>query len=318
MALDPLLAPTRPGPRFGRRRRDPLPSRPATSTPIPSRPRPNISEEVLAMNAHSLLRFLVAATMCCTLGACDLPRAPSDDAGRPDALWQAEVEAVALVAHADAAAAGGVADFDALRASRDAIEAALGAAPPDPAAADVTRAWSATRELADAVLSHRDAVLARVEPEAGFNARVPPILTRVDEVARMLSEREPSSAMQIYLLGRVQLLLLRTQQRAQAVRHGGVDALSAVDGLNRDLSILERTLAGLQEGNAELEIEAIVAPDASAVLGEARRLFGEARAAIDPLLSGTTELIEAREGADALPAAVDELRSALQRARVRR
>jgi hypothetical protein len=97
-----------------------------------------------------------------------------------------------------------------------------------------------------------------------------------------------------------------------------VDALSAVDGLNRDLSILERTLAGLQEGNAELEIEAIVAPDASAVLGEARRLFGEARAAIDPLLSGTTELIEAREGADALPAAVDELRSALQRARVRR
>jgi twitching motility protein PilJ len=272
------------------------------------------------MNAHPLPRFLVAAVLCCILGACDFPGAPSNDAAlRPDALWQAEVESVALVAHADAAAGGRVEDFDALRASRTSIEAALGAATSDPATADVARAWSATRELVDAVLSHRDAVLARVEPEISFSSSAGPIMARLDEVSRMLSERtQAGAAKQVYLLGRVQLLLQRIQQRAQAVRRGGADAMSAADGLARDVAILERTLAGLHEGNAELEIDAIAAPDARAVLGEARQLFGEARATIEPLLSGATELVEARDAADALPAAVAELRSALQRARLRR
>jgi len=267
------------------------------------------------MSADKRFKFAIALVMAFTLGACDLL---GGDKTR-DVLWQAEVEAVAMSAHADAAVEGNIEAFDSVRASRDAVEAALGTSASKPVPADVGSAWAEARSIADVVLSHQAVVLNMVAAEAEFSAAVPQMMARIDEVGRSVSEGEPrATPTQIYLLGRTQVLLERMQRRLGQVRAGGVDAISAADAFARDNTILERTLAGLQDGDAELAIEAIAAPQAHASLIEVRQLLTETQSKAEPLLTGIADMVEAREAADSLPGAVDALRSSLQHARVRR
>ena len=267
------------------------------------------------MRADKLFKFAITLAIPFTLGACDLL---GGDKTR-DVLWQAEVEAVALSVHADAATEGNLEAFDSLRASRDAVEAALGTSASKPVPADIAAAWLETRNLADVVLSHKEAVLTMVDAETEFGAAVPQLMVRVDEIGRTVSEGDSrATPSQIYLLGRTQVLMQRMHRHLVQVRAGNVAAISAADAYARDSTVLERTLAGLQDGDAELGMEAIAAPQAHASLIELRTLLTETQATAEPMLTVVADMVEAREAADSLPAAVDALRSSLQRARVRR
>lgn len=269
-----------------------------------------------AMRSHLPFKPVAAALMCCILGACNLV------AGEPahDLLWQAEVEAASLPRHAAAAAGGDAEAFDALRRSRDAVEAALAAAAAkSPPPANLAGAWSETRELADLIQSHRDAVLQALDIEADFRAAMPPLLVRIDEITRSVTDSDPpGTTLQVYLLGRVQLLLTRMERGAGQLRAGGSDAISAADRFARDARMVDQTLSGLLEGNPELGIEAIAAPEARAALGDVPPAIAQARRTAEPLLAAAPALLEARDAADGLPAAVEDLRATLQQARLRR
>jgi twitching motility protein PilJ len=252
----------------------------------------------------------------CLFTACDV--LPGGKAR--DALWQAEIDAMALAMHADAAAEGSLEAFDEMRASRQALDTALAAPAPEPAPPEVVAAWTKARELADAVASGQPAVLALADAESEFGSRIPQFVARLDEVQHLVVESEQARATprQVYLLSRLMLLLDRMQRRAERIRFGGPDAISAADAFERDRTILERSLAGLLDGDAELQIEAIAQPEARKRLGEVREQLPEAIEVAQPLFAQLTATLEAREAADALPFAVEELRSQLQRARVRR
>lgn len=262
---------------------------------------------------HKLLRLAIALAMSFALSACDLQ---GGDKSR-DALWQVEVNAVSMAVHADAATEGSAEAFDSLRASRDAVEAVLGSSESKPLPAEIGAAWLATRQIADVILSHQEAFLTTVKAEAEFAALVPLMTARIDEIGRSLidSSDQRASARQVYLLGRLQMLLERMQRRIGQVRSGGNEAISAADAYVRDSAVSEQTLAGLQLGNEELGIEAIASPEANALLIEVRQRFAEARAVAEPLFSASADLFETREAAAELPGAVAELQAELQRAR---
>lgn len=262
---------------------------------------------------HKLLRLAIALGMSFALSACDLQ---GGDKSR-DALWQAEVDAVTMAVHADAATEGSVEAFDSLRASRDAVEAVLGGSGSKPLPAEIGAAWLATRQISAVILSHQEAFLNTAKAEAEFVALVPLMTARIDEIGRSVidSNDHRASARQVYLLGRLQMLLERMQRRIAQVRSGGNEALTAADAYVRDSAVFEQTLAGLQLGNEELGIEAIASPEANALLIEVRQRFAEARAVAEPLFSASADLYETREAATELPDAVAELQAKLQRAR---
>ena len=267
---------------------------------------------------HTIRPFSYASLLILLLllAACDL----LPDGKARDALWQAEVDAIALAMHADAAAEGSLESFDELRASREALDAVFGAATAEPLPPGLTAAWKEVRELAEGVSSARQAVLALADAEAEFSSMIPRLVAQLDEVQHLVVQGEDARAtpQQVYVLSRAMLLLDRMQRRAERIRRGGPDAMSAVDAFERDRTILERSLAGLQEGDAELEIQALEQPEARKLLGEVRLQVPAVIEVAQPLFAQLGTMLEAREAAEALPAAVADLRSHLAHARVRR
>ena len=264
------------------------------------------------MNRRRLSKLLLAAVAAGALGACDpLTR----DQGR-ESLWQAEVDVVALALHAQMAAQGRAEAFDSLRAHRDAVEARLGNGAPTPVPAGITRAWSEVRQGADQILSHQQAVLGAVDAELAFTAELPALLVRLDEIGRSLADgHEPRSIEQVRLLGQSQQLLQRMAGHAARIRAGDADAISAADRFNRDGTVLARILGGLQDGDAELGMEAITQAEASMALAQVRQSYIAIQPRVDALLASAPALLETHEAADSLPAAVESLRSALQQGR---
>ena len=256
------------------------------------------------------LSLVAVGSLCLALIGCDLL-----DRGRQrDALWQAEVEAVALAAVADDAARGEAGAIESLRESRETI-AGLLEAPTTPLSPDVTQRWLRVRDLADAVWSHREPAQAAEQAEAELSALVPLLQARLDEVGRLVAEGGTSE--QAYQLGRAMLLLDRILRRAERVRHGGSDMVSQADALVRDQTILERLLEGLETGNDELGIKSIARPEARPLIAEVRQRLAGIQTLAEPLFD-VQALLERHDAATELPAAVDDLRSALQVARARR
>lgn len=264
------------------------------------------------MNCRLLPKLLLAALAAGALGACDLL---TPDQGH-ETLWQAEVDAVALALHAQMAVQGHAEAFDSLRANRDAVEARLGSAAPTPVPGGISRAWSEVRQGADRILLHQQAVLGAVDAELAFTAELPALLVRLDEIGRSLAGgNEAGIIEQVRLLGQSQQLLQRMAGHAARIRAGNADAISAADSFNRDRTVLARILGGLQDGDAELGMEAITQAEASKALTQVRQSYIAIQPRVDALLASAPAVLETHEAADSLPMAVEALRSALQQGR---
>ena len=210
--------------------------------------------------------------------------------------------------------AGGNSDaFSELKATRDTIENNINALKNgDPSAGmpgyadaavvgeQISRlgdAWAPIRAAADTILGRQDLVLDMTETAQDFNARIPQLTQRMEEIVRALTERN-APAGQIYMATRQMLLADRMLRRVSDILRGGDLAVTAADQFGRDAQMYGRVLDGLLNGNLDMNIRALTDPQARDVLNEVVGIFGEVGANVDRIQGASTELFEVTEAAN--------------------
>src|SRR3569832_1620669 len=162
---------------------------------------------------------------------------------------------------------------------------------------DIDRAWAQLNTDVTKILSSKEQVLNTAQVAADFNAKMPVLNSRMDEVVKALTEKN-GSATQAPNSSREMLLADRMQRRVQAILTGGEDAQSAADGLARDSQFYGVVLAGLINGNPDLNIRAMDNASAKEILSEINKQWVELADPVKKLLDAASGLQDVKQAAD--------------------
>jgi len=157
--------------------------------------------------------------------------------------------------------------------------------------------WTAIRDSADIILTRKDLILQMSNTAQGFEGRMPRLTQLMDEVVRVLTERDAPGG-QVYIATRQILLADRMLRRLSDILRGGDQAVTAADQFTRDAQTYGRVLEGLRDGNPELNISQLTDPDARQLLDQVSEVFGAVDADVDTIQSASTELFEVTEAAN--------------------
>jgi len=162
---------------------------------------------------------------------------------------------------------------------------------------EVRNLWNTMSKNADSVLARNKLVVDLGETAGRFQADIPRLQKRTDEVIRILiSKGAPGS--QVYIASQQLVLADRMLRRINEVLQGGAGALTAADSFSRDAQRFEQVLSGLLNGDKELGIRPIEDRKALAILGDMFKIFDAIRGDVEKILSASSELFEVREAAD--------------------
>jgi twitching motility protein PilJ len=131
--------------------------------------------------------------------------------------------------------------------------------------ADLDKAWAPLNTNATKILGYKEQVVSTKGVADDFNNKMPLLNSRMDEVVKILTEKNGSPS-QVMISSRQMLLADRMQRRVQSILQGGEEAQSAADGLQRDAQFYGAVLAGLISGNPDLNIRAMDNPNAKEIL----------------------------------------------------
>jgi len=163
---------------------------------------------------------------------------------------------------------------------------------------DLDKAWGPLNTNATKILDAKEQVLATKGVADEFNNKMPLLNSRMDEVVKILTEKNGSPG-QVMISSRQMLLADRMQRRVQSILQGGEEAQSAADGLQRDAQFYGAVLAGLISGNPDLNIRAMDNPNAKEILAaintEWTALVGEP---VKKLLDSAGALQDVKQAAD--------------------
>ncbi len=224
-----------------------------------------------------------------------------------------QVQSQQIATYAREAAGGNLDAFSELKATRDSIEKnikeVMSGAPGMPAYAEdvnvkdqlkkLSSTWEPIKRNADTILGRQQLVLEMTDTAADFNSKIPLLTARMEEIVRVLTERDAPST-QIYMATRQMLLADRMLRRVSEILKGGDLAVTAADSFGRDAQIYGRVLDGLMNGSAELNIRALTDPQAKAILTEVFNIFSEVGQNVDKIQGASTDLFEVTEAADAI------------------
>src|SRR5262249_282635 len=133
---------------------------------------------------------------------------------------------------------------------------------------------------------------------ADFNNKMPLLNSRMEEVVKILAERNGSPT-QVSISSRQMLLADRMQRRVQSILQGGEEAQSAADGLQRDETFYGAGLTGLISGNSDLNIRAMDNANAKTILTEINEGWTQlAGDQIKKLLDSASSLQDVKQAAD--------------------
>jgi len=163
--------------------------------------------------------------------------------------------------------------------------------------ADIERAWAQLNTDATKILSSKEQVLSTAQVAADFNAKMPVLNSRMDEVVKALTEKN-GSASQVLISSREMLLADRMQRRVQSILTGGEDAQSAADGLARDSQFYGVVLSGLINGNADLNIRSMDNANAKEILSEINKSWVDLADPVKKLLDAASGLQDVKQAAD--------------------
>jgi twitching motility protein PilJ len=163
---------------------------------------------------------------------------------------------------------------------------------------ELDKAWGPLNTNATKILDYKEQVLATKGVADEFNNKMPLLNSRMDEVVKILTEKNGSPG-QVMISSRQMLLADRMQRRVQSILQGGEEAQSAADGLQRDAQFYGAVLAGLISGNPDLNIRAMDNPNAKEILAaintEWTALVGEP---VKKLLDSAGALQDVKQAAD--------------------
>ena len=173
---------------------------------------------------------------------------------------------------------------------------------------EVQETWRTINENAQAILARRQLVLDLADTEASFQADIPRLQRRTDEVIRILI-RTGAPSSQVYIVSQQLVLADRMLRRIREVLQGGFGAMTAADGFSRDAQRFEQVLNGLLGGDDELGIRAIDDDEALEILGDMFTIFEAIRGDVDQILAASSELLNVRQAADRILIDSEDLRA---------
>jgi twitching motility protein PilJ len=159
----------------------------------------------------------------------------------------------------------------------------------DLALAKVTKTWSKMSTDADRIIKSEQQILSLNDTAASFNARIPQISARLDEVVRAMSDAG-APASQINLANRQIVLADRMSRRVTEILAGGDKAVTAADALSRDSAVFSQVLQGLKEGNTE--VQRVTSSQALDSVNAVDKLYQDSTKEMDTILQASTDLSE--------------------------
>jgi twitching motility protein PilJ len=163
---------------------------------------------------------------------------------------------------------------------------------------DLDKAWAPLNTNVTKILDSKEQVLSTAATAADFNSKMPVLNSRMDEVVKILTEKN-GSASQVMISSRQMLLADRMQRRVQSILQGGEEAQSAADGLQRDAQFYSAVLAGLISGNPDLNIRAMDNPNAKEILADINKQWAElVGGPVKKLLDSASALQDVKQSAD--------------------
>ncbi len=163
---------------------------------------------------------------------------------------------------------------------------------------DLDKAWAPLNLNATKILDGKEQVLSTAQTAGEFNDKMPLLNSRMEEVVKILAERN-GSPLQVQIASRELLLADRMQRRVQSILQGGEQGQIAAEGLQRDAQLYGAVLTGLISGNPDLNIRAMDNANAKGILVEINdgwnALVGDP---VKKLLDSASALQVVKEAAD--------------------
>ncbi|MBS0581482.1 MAG: methyl-accepting chemotaxis protein [Proteobacteria bacterium] len=163
--------------------------------------------------------------------------------------------------------------------------------------AELEQAWTQLSADAAKVLDSQEQVLSTTASTDDFNRKTAVLNSRMDEVVKILTERGAAGT-QVMIASRQMLYADRMQRRAQAIVAGGEDSPSAAAGLQRDSQFYGVVLAGLINGNADLNIRALDNASAKEILNDINKQWIDLAPQVTKLFEAAPTLQAVKQAAD--------------------
>ena len=170
--------------------------------------------------------------------------------------------------------------------------------------AEVADTWTPMDANAERVMQSREAVIALAENAGAFSSRVPELQAQLNEVVRALASSGAPSA-QVYNGLQMVVTSAAMARRIAEIQAGGSGAPLAGDALARDSALFDRNLAGLREGEGDLQ--QVTAPAAVAALDQANTIWEEMKGDLNEILEATAPLFAAQAASAAITNSSDAL-----------
>ncbi|MEO8161912.1 MAG: type IV pili methyl-accepting chemotaxis transducer N-terminal domain-containing protein, partial [Arenimonas sp.] len=160
--------------------------------------------------------------------------------------------------------------------------------------AKVTTVWTKMSQDADRIIKSENQIVTLSDTANSFNARIPQISARLDEVVRAMSDAG-APASQINLANRQIVLADRMSRRVTEILAGGDKAVTAADALSRDSAVFGQVLQGLKEGNAEIGVTRVSSTQALDAVNAVDKLYADSLKEMDTILQASTDLFEVQQ-----------------------
>src|SRR5882724_1228328 len=261
-----------------------------------------------------LVVLLIAAILVAAVDFGWLTYNGSQDAKASALITKIQVLSQQLSKVANDAAGGNIDAFKSLEATRNAVDDLLNKLKKGDATtgmrgyadvsdvsreiSDLDKAWAPLNTNVTKILDSKEQVLNTNGVAADFNGKMPVLNSRMEEVVKILTEKN-GSASQVQISSREMLLADRMQRRVQSILQGGEEAQSAADGLQRDAQFYGAVLSGLISGNPDLNIKAMDNPNAKQILTDINQQWGELVGdPVKKLLDSAAALQDVKQAAD--------------------
>ncbi len=165
----------------------------------------------------------------------------------------------------------------------------------------VTDVWTKMSTDGDRILKSQNQIVNLSDTATAFNARIPQISARLDEVVRAMSDAG-APASQINLANRQIVLADRMSRRVTEILAGGDKAVTAADALSRDSAVFGQVLAGLKNGNDEIGVQRVTSTAALDAVNAVDKLYADSLKEMDSILQASTDLFEVQQASSEISA----------------
>jgi twitching motility protein PilJ len=163
----------------------------------------------------------------------------------------------------------------------------------------VTDTWTKMSGDANRILKSQDQIVNLSDTANSFNARIPQISARLDEVVRAMSDAG-APASQINLANRQIVLAERMRSRVTEILSGGDRAVTAADALSRDSAVFGQVLAGLKNGNDEVGVQRVTSTAALDAVNAVDKLYAASLKEMEQILQASTDLFEVQTASQSI------------------